>query len=332
MRVLIIGGTALTGPFIVKQLLAMGHEVTVYHRGNHPPNVPAGVGQIMAPREPGPRDDRLYLRAFAEQFRALRADVVVHMIAFTRADAEAFVGVFAGHAGRAVVISSSDVYRAMGIINRTEPGPPIPVPIDENGPLRLKPSIHGARAEKKDVEQVVIAHPKLPATVLRFPAVYGPGTYRRQEWIRRMLDHRPAIILGKGEATFRFTHGYAGDVGWATVLAASDDRTAGRIYNVGEESTATERQRLEDFARVAGWQGRIVEVADEIVPGGDGLAYHGQDWLLDTRRIRAELGFAEISDYEQSIAATIEWQKAHPNPKLDLRSAYEAEGRLLAAV
>jgi nucleoside-diphosphate-sugar epimerase len=176
----------------------------------------------------------------------------------------------------------------------------------------------------------VTSEPTLPTTVLRLPAVYGPGTYRRQDWIRPMIDNRPAIILGSGEAGFRFSHGYAADVGRAIALAATRDEAAGRVYNVGARDVPTERQRLADFARVAGWNGRIVEVPDEMTPHGDGLPWPGQDWLLDTRRIRAELGFCEVSDYEDGIRATIAWQRAHPNPAYDPRPEYSVEDRLLA--
>ena len=112
MRMLVIGGTQLSGPFLVRQLLARGHRVTVYNRGNHP--IPSGANHIAAPREAGPAEDRYHLAAHAEAFRRVRPDVVVHMIAFTRGDAESFVRVFKGLAGRAVVVSSSDVYLVMG--------------------------------------------------------------------------------------------------------------------------------------------------------------------------------------------------------------------------
>jgi nucleoside-diphosphate-sugar epimerase len=329
MRVLVIGGTSLSGPFLVRDLVRMGHGVTVYNRGNHPENVPAGVEWVAAPREEGAVGDRYHLRAQAGRLRAVRPDVVVHMIAFTREDAEAFVDVFRGNVGRAVVVSSSDVYRVMGILNRTEGGPLVPVPIDEEGPLRRELSVHGTRSEKRWVEEVVRGEAALPATVLRLPAVYGPGTYRRQEWVRRMLDGRPAIILGKGYAAFRWSHGYAEDVGRAVALAVVKERAAGRVYNVGEREVRTERQKLEDFARVAGWEGRVVEVADEVVPGGDGLPFPGQDWWLETRRIREELGFEEVADYEGGIRETIEWQRHKPNPSYDPRGEYEAEDRLL---
>ena len=316
MRILIIGGTQLTGPFVVRQLMERGHAVTLYNRGNHA--IPDGVAHIRAPRDPGGDADRYHLLAHADIFARVRPDVVIHMIAFTRADAEAFVRVFKPIAGRAVVVSSSDIYLVMGRCNRTEPGPPVPVPLTEDAPQRQMPSIHGPERDKRFVEEVVTSEPKLPSTILRFPAVYGPGTYRRQDWIKRILDDRPFILLGAGEAQFRFSHGYAQDVATSITLAATDDRAAGRVYNVGELNVPPERERLERFARIAGWTGRIIEAPDELIPGGDGLPWPGQDWLLDTTRIRAELGYREVADENEAIRATIEWQHANPNPRLDV--------------
>ncbi|MDQ3441094.1 MAG: NAD-dependent epimerase/dehydratase family protein, partial [Planctomycetota bacterium] len=117
MRILVIGGTQLSGPFVVRQLLERGHAVTLYNRGNHA--IPEGASHIPAPREPGEAHDRYHLVAHADAFARVRPDAVIHMIAFTRADAETFVRVFKPIAGRAVVVSSSDVYLVMGRCNRT---------------------------------------------------------------------------------------------------------------------------------------------------------------------------------------------------------------------
>jgi nucleoside-diphosphate-sugar epimerase len=333
MNVLILGGTQLSGPSLVRELLRRGCRVVVFHRGNHEQNVPAGVGQIVAPWEPGAPEDRLHLRAFSGEFRRLRPDVVVHMIAFTRADAEAFVSVFRGVAGRAVVVSSSDVYRVMGLINRTEGGPPNELPIDEDGALRTKPSVHGAERDKRFVEEVVLAAGgSLPACVLRYPAVFGPGSSRRYEWVRRMLDGRPAILMGHGEARFRFSHGYAGDVGLAAALAVTEWRPGmSTVYNVGEADVPTERQRLERFARAAGWRGEVAEAPDEQIPAGDCLPWPGAyHWLLETSRVRRELGYAEVHDPDLAIIETIEWQRANPPRERDPKQFdYAAEDHIL---
>src|SRR6266852_1255920 len=103
MRVLILGGTGLTGPYAVCRLHGLGHEVTVFHRGEHKADLPVDVhhvhGDFAKPPsellDPGP-------------------EVVVHMMAMTEADAESFLNTFCGVADRAIVISSGDVYGAYG--------------------------------------------------------------------------------------------------------------------------------------------------------------------------------------------------------------------------
>ena len=42
MRVLIIGGTHFIGPAVVRSLHEMGHEVTVFHRGQTTADLPSG--------------------------------------------------------------------------------------------------------------------------------------------------------------------------------------------------------------------------------------------------------------------------------------------------
>ena len=62
---------------------------------------------------------------------------VVHMWLMTEAEAASFVGAVRGAAARMVVISSADVYRAYGRLQRLESGPPDPAP------LRLDPMLRG---------------------------------------------------------------------------------------------------------------------------------------------------------------------------------------------
>lgn len=101
MRILILGGTTLTGPYAVRRLHALGHDVTIFHRGEHEATLPTSVRHVHG--------DFAHLPGKALD---LAPDVVVHMWAMTEADAESFVKAFRGVASRAVVISSGDVYRA----------------------------------------------------------------------------------------------------------------------------------------------------------------------------------------------------------------------------
>jgi nucleoside-diphosphate-sugar epimerase len=49
VRILIIGGTKFIGPYVVEELVSFGHDVTVYHRGEHEPPLPLGVRHVHSP-------------------------------------------------------------------------------------------------------------------------------------------------------------------------------------------------------------------------------------------------------------------------------------------
>ncbi len=128
VRVLLLGGTGFLGPEVVGQLVRAGHDVTVFHRGTHEADLPASVEHLHG--------DRANLGSFGAELRRASPEVAIDMRPMTEDDASAFVRALSGLALRCVVISSADVYRAYGRLNRTEPGPPDPVPLDEDAPLR----------------------------------------------------------------------------------------------------------------------------------------------------------------------------------------------------
>ncbi|MEP6832467.1 MAG: NAD-dependent epimerase/dehydratase family protein [Gemmatimonas sp.] len=50
MRILILGGTGLTGPYQVRYALARGHQITVFNRGRHNERLPKGVEELLGDR------------------------------------------------------------------------------------------------------------------------------------------------------------------------------------------------------------------------------------------------------------------------------------------
>ena len=50
MKILVIGGTNFIGPCVVRQLLKMGHEVTVFNRGQTQTELPEDVKWIKGDR------------------------------------------------------------------------------------------------------------------------------------------------------------------------------------------------------------------------------------------------------------------------------------------
>lgn len=334
MKILVIGGTRFIGPPVVRRLAEAGHDTTVFHRGKSRASLPDGAGEILG--------DRGGLSRFRETFHRLAPDVVVDMIPMGERDALTLVETFAGIANRVVAISSEDVYRAYDIVRGLRPGPPDPTPLTEDSPLRERlfpydrPGVEDY--EKILVEKVVMEAPNLPATVLRLPAVYGPGDYQNRlfPYLKRMDDGRPAILLEEGLARWRWTMGFVEDVAHAITLAATDERAASRdanrIYNVGEENPPTHREWVEEIARVAGWSCEIVALPKEHLPShlDLGLANTGQNWVVDTSRIRGELGYEEQTPRDEALRKTIEWERENPPENIGSKDFdYPAEDEAL---
>jgi nucleoside-diphosphate-sugar epimerase len=337
MRVVVIGGTNFIGPHVIAGLHRLGHEITVYHRGHHEPELPPAVLHVHSPRAGIP------VLHFPAELSSPPPDVVLHMFPVGEDDTRTAMASFAGIARRVVALSSGDVYRAYGRFLGTEPGPAEPIPLDENAALReaLYPYRHTAAGpadwtfhyEKILSERVVMSHPSLHGTVLRLPAVYGPGDpYRRlRPYMKRMEDRRPAILLEAAQAEWRWTHGYVENVAHAIVLAVIDDRAAGKIYNVGEAHTPTVAERVQRIGDLAGWNGEVRPVDSLRLPPHLRVPYQPrQDLVVDTSRLRGELGFVEVRSTDEGLLQTLQWERANPPPSGDPGAAeYAAEDAAL---
>ena len=108
MKILVIGGTNFIGPPVVRRLHAMGHEVTLFHRGKTTANLPKEVNYIQG--------DRKNLADYQSQFAKIAPQVVLDMIPYTEQDVRDLVNTFKGISERIVAISSQDVYRAYNVL------------------------------------------------------------------------------------------------------------------------------------------------------------------------------------------------------------------------
>ena len=326
MYILVIGGTNFMGPPVVRSLNEQGHEVTVFHRGQTRTDLPRGVKEILG--------DRRSLDKMAVELQRLAPEVVLDMIPFTEQDALEIVHMFTGIAHRLVAISSQDVYRAFGRVNGKEAGPIESIPITEDSALRqnLYP-YRGETLRNQDdpkrwqddydkilVERVMMGDTNLPGTILRLPMVYGPGDYQHRlfSYLKRMDDKRPAILLDEAEAQWRWTHGYVENVADAIALTVTHKRSAGQIYNVGEPFTFTMAEWVAFIGKIVGWQGRVITVSHGRLP--EPLRWDinaEQDIVVDSSRIRRELGYKERIDVEEALRRTIAWERVNPPTEID---------------
>ena len=317
MKVLVIGGTDFIGPRVVGRLLASGHEPAVYHRGATRTALPEGVEEVLG--------DRRGLAEHADELRRLAPEVVLDMIPMNEHDARGVMRVFRGAARRVVVISSEDVYRAYDIVRGLHAGPSDPVPLHEEAPLRERLYPYNREGteeyEKILLERAAMGDPELPATVLRLPMVYGPGDYQHRmfPYLKRMGDGRSAILLEQGLAARRSMMGYVEDVASAVVLAITHERATGRVYNVGEPDPSPHADWVREIGHAAGWSGEVVTLPKKRLPQhlDWGLRNTDQHMVVDTTRIRRELGYGETIPRDGGIQQTVEWERAHPPETVD---------------
>jgi nucleoside-diphosphate-sugar epimerase len=333
MRILLIGGNGFIGKFLVSELERGRHEVYVFHR----PRTHAA---------PAPREifgDRRRLNDSAAELRALRFDVVVDLILSSGRQAADLMNVFKGATARVVAPSSCDVYRACGVLHGSEPGGLEPLPLTESSPLRstlqtyppatiqMLQKTFGWLDEEYDkipVEREILGHPELPGTVLRLPMIYGPGDplHRFGALVKRMDDGRPAILFEEKVAAWRSPRGYVGNVAAAIALAATSDHAAGKIYNVAEAESFSELEWALQVASAAGWDGNFVTLPAERTPPHLRLPGNAdQHWVVDSTRIRQELGYREPVARADAIRSSVEWERANPAPADPRAFDYAAE-------
>lgn len=312
MKVLVIGGTQFIGRFVVSKLLQNNHKVTIFHRGEHEVDFGPEVTHIHG--------DRKNLLNFKYELLKRNFDALIDMIPMNYKDSGMVVEIFRGRLKHSVHISSQDVYAPwIGVYTGKDLN--YPIPYTENTPLRNDLFIYRGKFppledyEKITVERTIMtanATGAFPATILRLPAVYGPWDNQIREYffIKRILDGRTRLVLGSG-ADWLWQRGYVEDIASAIVLVLENPKTNGQVYNVGHHNVWTVRQLATKIAEFMDWKWEIVSFPDKILPQGFPFPYRPHI-VVDTSKIRFQLGFKENFSLETGLKATIKWTLEHP--------------------
>jgi len=287
----------------------LGHSVSVLHRGVHNIELPKGVEEIIVDRDDG--------NALNTAIRNIRADVLVDTFAMTQVQTSKTINSLAGNVGKVVVLSSQDVYAQFGRLNG-HPAPAVEDLVTESSPLTVPFPFRGLADrdggydyDKKDVEaeyrNAVEKDLFEAVTVLRLPGVFGFGDYRRRFGaIVDTLDDGIRKLPCQNGATWRWTKGHVQNIAHAVVLSAEKACSGFEIFNVGEEITPTMRERVDRIANLLDisieW-----EETDTLSDNYSILGKMPNDFVADTTKIRATLGYAEILLEKACYMDLIEW-------------------------
>lgn len=252
MRVLYIGGSGEISFDCIHETVRLGHEVTVFNRGNNNAGLPATCRFVTGDLN----DDAAYARLAAERF-----DVICQFRIFTTAEMARDIATFSGHCGQYVFISTASAYRK----------PVRDLPITELVPL-VNPFWAYSR-DKAAMEAMLTAQSALPYTIVR-----PSHTYRTKMptalggEVSRLLRGLPVVVHGDGESLWTITH--------ASEFARPFARLLGHPRAIGEAFHITHNQSWswnEIFLAIAAAIG--VEGPELVHVPSDTLVRYEPDWL-----------------------------------------------------
>ena len=304
MNVLLIGGTGLISTGITRGLVAAGHDVTCFTRGETDPSVPESVKFVH-----GDRDDH---DRFVAQVDDLDVDCVVDMVCFTPDQAERAIEAFAGDIDQYLFCSTIDIYAR----------PPERNPITEEA--AREPDVSQYGADKADAEDrfMAVDGKAFAATVIRPWSTYGEGGTilhslgTDTRYIERIRAGEPIIVHGDGTSIWGPCH--RDDVARAFVAAIGNPDAYGEAYHVTSEETITWNQYHHRVARALDApEPDLVHVpTDQLVaavPDRTGmLEDHFQfSTVFDNTKARRDLGFRYSVPFETGVKRTVGWLDAH---------------------
>ncbi len=231
MRVLIIGGTRFVGVYLTRELLRLGHEVTLFNRGNRP--APEGVHLIQ-----GDRTDGAVLK---QKLAGETFDAVFDNNGRELSDTQPLAEIFKGRIEHFVYLSSAGVYQTSDLM-----------PHLEGDPVDPKSRHRG----KYETEEFLKAQ-QLPFTSIRPTYIYGPQNYNELEawFFDRILRDRPIPIPGNGDY---FTQlGHAQDLATSMARVLGRKQAIGQIYNISDFRAVTFNGMARLCAEAAGKAGSL---------------------------------------------------------------------------
>jgi nucleoside-diphosphate-sugar epimerase len=319
LKALVTGATGFVGSHLVERLLAAGMDVACLMR---PTSNPAALDGLAVERRVAALDDPGALAA------AVRgADYIFHAAGLTRGrNLAQYMSVNADGTCRlidAVLAENADLRRFVHVSSLAAAGPAQSAePPDESATPRPSDD-YGA--SKLAGERIVLEHAdRLPVTVVRPPAVYGPRDKNFLPLFRIAARLRRVPVLGRPEKRAAFV--YATDLAEGLLLAAQTPGAAGRTYYVASGIHTTAEvvgalcAALDMPPRMLRVPALLARIIGEVGQARWALTGRPQIisrrkvrdmlhpwWTCSWNRARAELGYRPAVGLQEGMRLTAQW-------------------------
>lgn len=323
MKVLVTGATGFIGSHVADKLLAKGYEVRCIARKTS--NLRWLEGKDFQIVEASLDDPESLIKAVEG------VDYVYHVagLTFARNYQEFLKG---NRDATANLISVVDKYapnikRFLFVSSQTVVGPAksLSEPVDETTPR--KPLTSYGKS-KKEAEDVVLSYKgKIPYTIVRAPAVYGPRDTAIYD-IFRTVKMGLGTMVGFRDKYISLIH--SEDLSRGIIEAAEIEKTKDEIYFISSEEFYTWKQLIDIIAKkmnkkfiikirlphfvvltVAAISEFLGKFSDKppVFNYEKGIDFIQDFWICSTEKAKRDFGYRQMINIEDGMKITIDWYK-----------------------
>lgn len=295
MKVFVAGATGALGLPLVRALVSAGHEVTGTSRTAERAATVTAVGGtgvvcdaldrdavFAVVAEAAPEVVVHQLTALPKSYLALRKGSPATNRLRTEGTRHLVDAAVAAGARRVIAESIAFLYAPTGPAIATEQSPVWSAAADDSG---------GMLAATFELERTVLEADGVEGVVLRYGALYGPGTYYAADGdVVTQIRRRRWPIIGDGAAITSFVH--VADAAAATVRAL--DAGAPGIYNVTDDAPVAARDWVPAVAELIGAKPprRVPAGLVRVAAGKAAATAMTQGRGASNAKAKAELGWA----------------------------------------
>lgn len=248
--------------------------------------------------------------AMRRVFKAEKPDIVVHFAAESHVD-RSILGsdefVVTNVQGTQVLLDAAkeaEVCRFVHMSTDEVYGDILKGKFHETTPLNPSSPYSASKAASDLLVKSYMRTFDFPAVIVRASNNYGPWQYPEKfvpVIIHKALSHENIPVYGKGENVREWLHVSDCALGVKTVM---EKGKLGEVYNIG---TGHELKNIEIVRIILG----IMGVPKELIKFVQDRPGHDLRYSLDSDKLRRELSWEPLIDFDTGIEATIEWYKAN---------------------
>lgn len=318
MKVLVTGGTGFLGSHLVEELLRRKIFVKCFIR--NPRKMKWLHGTPSEIIHGNCADEKSLDMAVAG------VDCIIHAAGLVRAIdcGDLYITNVGGTKNliESVARINPDIKRFVYISSQAASGPSAPAEQKTENDI-ANPVSHYGLSKLLGEAEVFKFKDKLPVTVLRPPAIYGP----RDKDVFVFFKYAQKSFFPVANTEKHFNISFVSDVVDGIIGAIESDRAAGQIYNIGDDTVFSWRSLAETLIETINSRARIIQIPESVfylsaffsevfarltekpaVISFDKLREIKQkDWLFSAEKAKNDFGYKPRISLEKGIKITYDW-------------------------